>query len=582
MINTILSSTIFLILLFTNSTEQWENKIDPVLLDQSNFSATQDFIILLEEQADLSQSLYISRKEDKTRFVYERLQQTAKQSQTALLGFLKKDGRPTQSLFIINAIRTQGNEQLLQQLAQRPDVRYIYSNPEVKLSQPKESTPILSLRSNGPEWGLERIGAPEVWEMGYRGAGIVVGGQDTGYDWQHPALTKQYRGNQGGTIDHNYNWYDAIHSLSPLSQDSVNTCGLDLTEPCDDNSHGTFTMGLMVGDDENGNQIGVAPEAQWIGVRNMEEGYGNPFSYTEGFQWLLAPTDVQGNFPNPDLAPDVIANSWSCPDFEGCNPSNRDMIEMAANNLRAAGVMVVVSAGNAGSGCNTVNAIPTTFPSTFAVGATDLRDSIASFSSRGPIYSLDSSQIIIKPDLCAPGANVRSSVPSSGYKTANGTSISGPYVVGAIALILSANPELRGQISTIEGILHSTARPMRSSQDCEPFSGQDHPNAVFGYGILDVKAAVDEALRMKSTATQNLPIQQLQVFPNPASTVLNFRGLSLDQNKTIMAYNQMGQLVLQKTQVSNWLDISSFQAGSYWIQVNEGGKTYSTKIVVVK
>lgn len=582
MINTLLSSTLFLILLFTNPAEPWKSKIDPILLEQGNSSTPQDFIILLEAQADLSPSKFIAQKEDKTRFVYQRLRQTAEKSQTNLLRLLKNEGRSTEALFIINVIRTQGDYSLLEKLAKRSDVKYIYSNPEVKLSFPEESSNLLSLRNSGPEWGLEQIGAPEVWEMGYRGAGIVVGGQDTGYDWQHPAIRQQYRGNQGGSVNHNYHWYDAIHQISPLRLDSINNCGLDLLEPCDDSNHGTHTMGTMVGDDGNGNQIGVAPEAQWVGVRNMEEGYGNPFSYTAGFQWFLAPTDLQGEFPNPDLAPDVIANSWYCPELEGCNASNRDMLEMAANNLRAAGVMVVVSAGNSGSDCYTINEMPSVFPSTFAIGASDIRDSIAAFSSRGPIYSLDSSQILIKPDISAPGVNVRSAIRFGQYKSYSGTSMAGPHVVGAVALILSANPALRGQIDTLESILRRTARPIFSSQDCGPFPGQQSPNVVYGYGILNVKAAVEEALRMKSTSTRNIQVQQLQVFPNPASTVLNFRGLALDQSKTLHIYNQLGQVVLHKKQEANWLDISSLKTGTYWIQVTEGLIIYSAKIVVLR
>jgi serine protease AprX len=77
-------------------------------------------------------------------------------------------------------------------------------------------------------------------------------------------------------------------------------------------------MGTIIGDDGGANQIGVAPGARWIGCRNMEQGAGTPATYSECFQWFMAPTDRQGNNPQPALAPDVINNSWTCPPDEGC------------------------------------------------------------------------------------------------------------------------------------------------------------------------------------------------------------------------------------------------------------------------
>lgn len=121
------------------------------------------------------------------------------------------------------------------------------------------------------EWNLQLVGADQVWALGATGQGVVIGGQDTGYDWDHPALIEQYRGWDGLSADHNYNWHDAIHSNS-----GFNDCGADSPEPCDDNRHGTHTMGTMVGDDGAGNQVGMAPGAEWIGCRNMDEGVGTP------------------------------------------------------------------------------------------------------------------------------------------------------------------------------------------------------------------------------------------------------------------------------------------------------------------
>ena len=106
------------------------------------------------------------------------------------------------------------------------------------------------------EPGIPYTHAPDVWALGFRGQGITIGGADTGQRWTHNALKPHYRGWDGVTADHNYNWHDAIH-------DSVgNPCGNDSRFPCDDLGHGTHTIGTAIGDDGMGNQIGMAPSSE--------------------------------------------------------------------------------------------------------------------------------------------------------------------------------------------------------------------------------------------------------------------------------------------------------------------------------
>ena len=167
------------------------------------------------------------------------------------------------AFYIINAIQVKGDAQLLQTIAEFPEVKKINDNTPIKTEEPIIESHATPRGPTAIEWGIDMINADDVWAMGYNGQGVVVGGQDTGYDWTHPALTQKYRGN-GTTIDHNYNWHDAIHEISLLHNDSIidpsnNPCGLDVLFPCDDipSHHGTHTMGTMVGEDGD-NQIGVA------------------------------------------------------------------------------------------------------------------------------------------------------------------------------------------------------------------------------------------------------------------------------------------------------------------------------------
>src|SRR5690606_9793097 len=206
--------------------------------------------------------------------------------------------------WVANAVATSVPQALLPSIAARPEVARVVSNAPYRRKQPPRSTGKLGILPISIPWGVQKIGAPDAWTLGYRGQGAVVGGQDTGYQWDHPALKDKYRGWNGATADHDYNWHDAIHEL--IKADGPNSCGLDVTVPCVDSQHGTHTMGTMVGDDGIGNQPGVAPDAKWIGCRNMEEGWGTHSTYIECFQWFVEPTDIAGSNPDPSKAPDVI------------------------------------------------------------------------------------------------------------------------------------------------------------------------------------------------------------------------------------------------------------------------------------
>jgi uncharacterized repeat protein (TIGR01451 family) len=248
-------------------------------------------------------------------------------------------------------------------------------------------------------------------------------------------------------------------------------------------------MGTMVGNDGGSNQIGVAPGAKWIGCRNMDEGVGTPQTYSECFQWFIAPTDLEDDNPDPSKAPHVINNSWGCPPSEGCTDPN--ILRTIVQNTRAAGIEVVVSAGNSGSSCSTVEDPPAIYDASFSVGATDSNDNIAGFSSRGPV-TIDGSGRL-KPDISAPGVNVRSSVPGGGYASFGGTSMAGPHVAGVTALLLSAYPHLIGDPDSIEAILTSTAVPRTTAETCGDVPGSEVPNNTYGWGRADAFSAITEA-----------------------------------------------------------------------------------------
>jgi len=463
--------------------ENWQDKVDPRLLQGA--PATNEFLVILSEQADLSGATALKTKAAKGRYVFERLTEVAQRTQQPLLKTLQEKKLEYQPFWVANMICVRGDLPAIQSLAQRADTARIVANSANRVPDllPVTAAPRIT---SSVEWNLSQVHAPDVWALGYTGQGVVVGGQDTGYQWNHPALINHYRGWDGTNANHNYNWHDAIHGPNPHNTGD-NPCGYNLTAPCDDNSHGTHTMGTMVGDDGAGNQIGMAPGAKWIGCRNMERGWGTAATYLECFQWFLAPTDLNDQNPDPSKAPDVINNSWYSDASEGT--TNLFVFQTAVENLRAAGVVVVVSAGNEGSGCSTITS-PAIYDASFSVGATDSGDNIAGFSSRGPV-TVDGSNRL-KPDVSAPGVNIRSSVPVNSYAGGwSGTSMAGPHVVGLVALLLSAHPELRGHVDTIEHIIESSAVPRTDSQSCGDIPGTDVPNNTYGWGRVDALAALN-------------------------------------------------------------------------------------------
>jgi hypothetical protein len=248
------------------------------------------------------------------------------------------------------------------------------------------------------------------------------------------------------------------------------------------------------------NQVGTAPGAKWIGCRNMDAGNGRAATYTECFQFFLAPTNLQGQNADPSKRPDVMNNSWGCPQAgELCAPN---VMQTIVDNSEAAGIFVEASAGNDGNQCNTVKDPPAIYASAFATGAiSGTTNALQSFSSRGPV-SVDGS-MRMKPDLSAPGASVRSSLRNSdtSYGTMSGTSMAGPHVVGVVALLWSARPSLKRDIPRTKWLLTRSANPNvtvpNNSAGCGGIASR--PNNHFGWGRIDALAAYNLEPSLKQT-----------------------------------------------------------------------------------
>jgi subtilisin family serine protease len=460
-------------------------KIAPWVMEHTANGQQVEFFVVLTDQADLRPAANLQTKAEKGRFVYGALLNKAQTTQGPILQWLRERGLEHRSFFIVNAILVKGTRQIAEALAARPDVARVEGNPQIQnhFPQPEavDETPPYLNRPETPETiepGINYTHAPQVWALGFTGQGIVVASADTGVRWTHNALKPHYRGWDGMVADHDYNWHDSIHD------GATNPCGFDSPFPCDDSAHGSHTTGTMIGDDGMGNQIGMAPGAKWIGCRNMNQGTGTPARYIECMEWFLAPTQIGGGNPDPTKAPDITNNSWTCPASEGCSANT---LQAAVEAQAAAGIMMVAAAGNSGSGCSTVSDPPSIYAASYTAGALNTgTDTIASFSSRGPVTADGSNRI--KPDLSAPGTNTRSSTNASDSSYANfsGTSMATPHIAGAMALLWSAIPSLRHQINPSRDALNMSAVHIASTQ-C---GAAGPPNNVYGWGRVDIFAAV--------------------------------------------------------------------------------------------
>jgi serine protease AprX len=463
-------------------------KIAPWVVEHTDNGQQTEFFAVLADQADLSPAANLLTKTEKGRFVYQSLLEKAQSTQGPILQWLDERKIEHQSFYIVNAILVKGDRQLAATLAARPDVARVTGNPHIQNDLPErgpiENSPFQPGAPATIEPGIAYTHAPDVWALGFRGETIVVASADTGVRWTHNALKPHYRGWDGVNANHNFNWHDSIHSGGGV-------CGPDSPEPCDDFFHGSHTTGTAIGDDGSTNQIGMAPGAKWIACRNMDQGNGTPATYMECMEFFLAPYPLNctPNEGDPTKAPDITINSWGCPVSEGCVVG--DELQAAVEAQEAAGIQMVVAAGNSGSSCSTVSDPPSFYEASYTVGALNTgTDTIAGFSSRGPVTRDGSGRT--KPDITAPGTNTRSCDNScdSCYTTASGTSMATPHISGAMALLWSAIPSLRHQITASRDALNSTTVQILSSQ-C---GDQTPPNNVYGWGRVDIGAAVGTPL----------------------------------------------------------------------------------------
>ncbi|MCB0063243.1 MAG: S8 family serine peptidase, partial [Caldilineaceae bacterium] len=195
--------------------------------------------------------------------------------------------------------------------------------------------------------------------------------------------------------------------------------------------------------------------------------------------------------------------------------------------------------GNDGSRCSTVRNPISMHDATFSVGAHNEAGTIAGFSSRGPVTADGSGRL--KPDITAPGVGVRSAWLNGGYNTIQGTSMASPHVSGAVALLWSAVPELIGNIDLTEQILIKSATPVPAN-NCGEGNIEVVPNNTYGYGRLDILAAVELAQTPVSLTVQLVTDQGVALGEQAVTLTDQLTGYSYQSTTAFNGITRIGPL----------------------------------------
>lgn len=457
-----------------NSSDDLFRKVEPGLLEVIQAKGSADLVLQFAEHADLSAA---ERMDWQARgeWVFSTLHQIADRNQVRAVTQLDQRGFKYYSSFAANRIYVwDGDLELLTRLTQLPEVEYIRAPKTIVLNQlypnrfsafPDNPLQILAMNAhfNLPDeeipqemsWGLVDTQADEFWNTyQMQGEGIVVAGIDTGVQYNHPALDQAYKcqNDPGSPVC----WFDPN-----------NDCG---GIPCDDNGHGTATMGPIVADDDPAlpYQVGMAPEAQWIACKGCSGSGGcSEFGLVSCAEWILAPG------ADPANRPQVVSNSWggACEDGDWFLPY--------VNAWAASGIAASFSPGGSGPSCGTIGS-PAAYQQVFAPTAHDGNRVIASFASRGPGCKGD----FLKPNISAPGVNLNVPVPTNYWENYSGTSFSNSYGAGAMVLLLSCSPDLIGLPNDLMNALQETSDEPPPGNCGAPPDGEG--NYTYGAGYINM------------------------------------------------------------------------------------------------
>jgi len=357
-----------------------------------------------------------------------------------------------QSLWLVNSVAARLRVKRIRRIAAREGVDTIYLNRKVVLPPAPAAAEPAGLPGDPGYtfWNQSDTRVTDLWGMGYYGQNVVIGTMDSGVDLNHQDLAGNWRGGANS-------WFD------PAAQHAT---------PFDASGHGTGVMGIILGGNSTGVDIGAAPGAQWIAAKVFDDAGVSYFGRIhQAFQWMLDPD----RDPNTDDAPDIVNNSWV---VQGS--LNECLGEFSADiaMLNDAGIAVVFAAGNSGS-ATASSMEPANDPGSLSVGAVDAFQDVLLSSSRGPSACGGG----VYPRLVAPGESIYTTALTTGGSNpgatgfSTGSSFAAPHVAGVMAVLKSAVPD--ASPAALRNAIENGALDI----------GDIGPDDTSGYGYLDAVEA---------------------------------------------------------------------------------------------
>jgi subtilisin family serine protease len=459
------------------------------------------------------------------------------------------------------SITTYGNE--LNEISALPFVKNIepvavYKKNKREFSQLQFSrrlSVIDSLDYGYAQEQIEQINCHTAHQAGYTGQGIRVLILDTGFNTER----------------------SVFDSLTIIDEwDFINNDGNTANESNDYSSqhnHGTMVFSTLAGYDP-GNLIGPAFGAEFLLAKTEDvpnESQVEEDNYVAALEW------------GEQLGADIMSSSLGYLDwYSYCDmDGNTGVTTIAVDIATSLGMLCITSAGNWGTSspppnpCDTLYyyiSAPADADSVISVGAVNSNGEIASFSSHGPTYDGR-----IKPEVCAQGVSTWCvDANSDSYRTASGTSISAPLVSGAAAVILSAHPDWT-PMEVREAMMMTADRV-------------DNPDNNYGYGVIDVMAAIDYELSVIDE--NNIPDEFLilNVYPNPFNPTTTIRfSVEARHASLLQVFDITGRLVetiendklLPGEHAYTW-DASGLSSGIYFVQLKTPSGRITQKITYLK
>ena len=515
--------------------------IDPLLneeMSRRNDDEQIKVVVIMKSQYDRAQlnrrANYYANRAERREFVVNELKAYAAASQYDLrrsLSEMQRNAMVTEPtvLWMANALYFEATKAAIHDMARRNDIELIGFAMEYNcIPDGEEATPASASREITQN--VLQVHANQVWELGYTGQGVVVAVIDTGVNYNHHDLADHLWDGGSEFPNHGYDVYN--HDNDPM----------------DDHGHGSHCSGTVCGDGTSGSQTGMAPDATLMCVKCLDgSGNGGAESISEGIQWAV------------EHGCDLFSMSLGLPNS---SVPDRTLLRRTCEAALDAGIVAAIAAGNEGNSQgqypipNNVR-VPGSCPPPYmdeiqgenpggqtcsvCIGAVDYNDAAAYFTSHGPVtwsntefgdYPYNPGIGLIRPDVCAPGVDIKSLnyQSNTGYTTMSGTSMATPCVAGCMTLMLSKDIDLMP--SDVCQILEETAVPLATGK-----------SNIYGFGRVDVLAAV-EAIQMgaiKFNAFEiNDPEGNNNHRLNPGESV--FMSLTLD-NVTEEAVNNVSVML---------------------------------------